>query len=266
MKVNQLSLKELYLHIKTMLLYHGHSYGLCALFGMLTLLSFLSGLPYGETPAIFVTGEIATQTVIAKRDFLIEDEEGTKERKAKIRAFQPLVFDYNPEVATRVREGILNLIHAINTLEINQDEEGLKNIQKQFNKTYLTNVDFNTFKTLALPNTQEFTFETLLPWIDNQLAQGILSDNRILFNTTNTIIIRDRNTKIEKVCSTTNGLLDLHALTVAMGNKIRSEQNLSEQAKKDLLKIFPYFLAPTLALNQEETNQKTDALLANIKK
>ena len=265
MKVNPLSLKELYLHIKTMLLYHGHSYGLCALFIMLIWLSFLSGLPYGETPAIFVTGEIATQTVIAKRDFLIEDEEGTKERKAKIRAFQPLVFDYNPEVATRVREGILNLIHAINTLEINQDEEGLKNIQKQFNKTYLTNVDFNTFKTLALPNTQEFTFETLLPWIDNQLAQGILSDNRILFNTTNTIIIRDRNTKMERVRSLSNGLLDLHALTVAMGNKIRAEQTLSEEARSALLKIFPYFLAPTLALNQEETNQRINSLLATVK-
>ncbi len=265
MKTNPLSIKELYLHIKTMLLYHGHSYGLCALFVMLIFLSFLSGLPYGQTPALFVTGEIATQTVIAKRDFLIEDEEGTKERKAKIRAIQPLVFDYNPEVATRVREGILNLIHTINTLEINHDEEGLKKIQEQFNKTYLTHLDFNTFKTLAQANTQEYTFETLLPWIDNQMVQGILSDNRILFNTTNTIIIRDRNTKMERVRSISNGLLDLHALTVAMGNKIRAEQSLSEEARSALLKIFPYFLAPTLALNQEETNQKINSLLATVK-
>ncbi len=265
MKTNPLSIKELYLHIKTMILYHGHSYGLISLFLTIVILSFLAGIPYGQAPAIFVNGEIANQTVVAKRDFLIEDEEGTKEKRAKIRSMQPLVFDYNREVATRVREGILNLIHAINTFEINQNETGLKTIQEQFNKTYLTTVDFETFKTLALPNTQEYAFEILLPWIDNQLAQGILSDNRILFNITNNIIIRDRNTKIEKVRSTTNGLLDLHALTVAMGNKIRSEQNLSEQAKKALLKIFPYFLAPTLALNQEETNQKTDALLANIK-
>ena len=133
MKANQLNLKQLYIHIKGMLLYHDHGYGMLSLLGTALLLAFFIGIPHNDSPVLFVAGEIADETVVAKRDFLVEDEEGTKNRRDKIRAIQPLVFDYNREVATHVREAILNLLHAINTFSIHNDINGLEKIQKQFN-------------------------------------------------------------------------------------------------------------------------------------
>lgn len=197
MRTNPLSLTELYRHIRGMLLYHDHDYGMLALLGTALLLAFLIGIPYGESPALFVAGEIADQTVVAKRDFLVEDEEGTKARRDKIRAIQPLVFDYNRNVATRVRENMLNLLHAINTFSIHNDLKGLEKIQKQFNTSYDTNFDLDTFKALAEAKTQDFAFDNLLPWIDSRLSDGILSDSRILYNTPNAILIRDTKTLME---------------------------------------------------------------------
>lgn len=265
MKTNPLSLKELYQHIRGMLLYHDHDYGMLALLGTALLLAFLIGIPYGESPALFVAGEIADQTVVAKRDFLVEDDEGTKTRRDKIRAIQPLVFDYNRDVATRVRENMLNLLHAINTFSIHNDINGLEKIQKQFNTSYDTNFSLDTFKALAEAKTQDFAFDNLLPWIDSRLSDGILSDSRILYNTPNAILIRDTKTLMERLRQTSTGLIDLQALTVAMGNQIRANHEIPENSKQALLKIFPHFLAPTLNLNQEETNQKTQAALDAVK-
>lgn len=265
MKDNQLSLSKLFAHIKGMLLYHDHDYGILALIFTALLLAFLIGIPYTENPALFVAGEIADQTVVAKRDFLVEDEEGTKLRRDKIRAIQPLVFNYNREVATHVRENILNLLHTINTFSIYHDIEGLEKIQKQFNSTYNTAITLNEFKTLASAKTQDFAFDTLLPWLDSRLSDGILADSRILYNTPNSILIRDSQTLMERLRPTGTGLIDLPSLTVAMGNQIRANMEISEDSKQALLKIFPHFLAPTLSLNQEATNEKTQAVLDTIK-
>lgn len=265
MRTNPLSLKELFFHIRGMILYHDHSYGLAVLLGTALLLSVLIGVPYGDNPALFVTGEIANKTVVAKRDFLVEDEEGTKLRRDKIRALQPLVFDYNREIATRVREHILNLLHSINTFSINNDVEGLKKVQQQFNATYQTNLGLDMFKYLADSKAQDFAFDVLLPWVDARLSDGILSDSRILYNTPNSILIRDSKTLMERLRQTSSGLIDMQSLTVALGNQIRSNLELTDNSRKALLKIFPYFLAPTLTLNQSETEQKTKAALSSVK-
>ncbi len=265
MKANQLNLKQLYIHIKGMLLYHDHGYGMLSLLGTALLLAFFIGIPHNDSPVLFVAGEIADETVVAKRDFLVEDEEGTKNRRDKIRAIQPLVFDYNREVATHVREAILNLLHAINTFSIHSDINGLEKIQKQFNSTYDTNVSLEEFKSLAAAKPQDFAFDTLLPWIDSRLSDGILADSRILYNTPNSILIRDTQTLAERLRSTSTGLIDLSSLTVAMGNQIRANLEISENSKQAFLKIFPHFLAPTLSLNQKETNDKTQAVLDSIK-
>lgn len=264
-KDNQLSLGKLFVHIKGMLLYHDHGYGTLALLFTALLLAFLIGIPYTENPALFVAGEIADQTVVAKRDFLVEDEEGTKLRRDKIRAIQPLVFNYNREVATHVRENILNLLHTINTFSIYNDVDGLEKIQKQFNSTYNTAITLGEFKALASAKTQDFAFDNLLPWIDSRLSDGILADSRILYNTPNSILIRDSQTLMERLRPTGTGLIDLPSLTVAMGNQIRANMEISEDSKQALLKIFPHFLAPTLSLNQEATNEKTQAVLDTIK-
>lgn len=265
MKDNQLSLSKLFAHIKGMLLYHDHSYGMAALAATALLLAFLIGMPHTENPALFVAGEIADKTVVAKRDFLVEDEEGTKLRRDKIRALQPLVFNYNREVATHVRENILNLLHTINTFSIYHDEEGLEKVQKQFNSTYNTTVTLDEFKALATAKAQDFAFDRLLPWIDSRLSEGILADSRILYNTPNSILILDSQTFMEHLRPTGTGLIDLPSLTVAMGNQIRANMDISEDSKQALLKIFPHFLAPTLSLNQEATNEKTKAVLDTIK-
>lgn len=265
MKDNQLSLSKLFAHIKGMLLYHDHGYGTLALISTALLLAFLIGIPYTENTALFVAGEIADQTVVAKRDFLVEDEEGTKVRRDKIRAIQPLVFNYNREVATHVRENILNLLHTINTYSIYNDIDGLEKIQKQFNSSYNTAIALSEFKALASAKTQDFAFDSLLPWIDSRLSDGILADSRILYNTPNSILIRDSQTLMERLRPTGTGLIDLPSLTVAMGNQIRANMEISEDSKQALLKIFPHFLAPTLSLNQEATNEKTQAALDTIK-
>ncbi len=264
-KDNQLSLSKLFAHIKGMLLYHDHGYGMAALAATALLLAFLIGMPSTENPALFVAGEIADKTVIAKRDFLVEDEEGTKLRRDKIRAIQPLVFNYNREVATHVRENILNLLHTINTFSIYHDIDGLEKIQKQFNSTYNTAITLEEFKALAAAKTQDFAFDNLLPWIDSRLSDGILADSRILYNTPNSILILDSQTFMEHLRPTGTGLIDLPSLTVAMGNQIRANMDISEDSKQALLKIFPHFLAPTLSLNQEATNEKTKAVLDTIK-
>lgn len=57
MKANQLNLKQLYIHIKGMLLYHDHGYGMLSLLGTALLLAFFIGIPHTMTALSFLSRE-----------------------------------------------------------------------------------------------------------------------------------------------------------------------------------------------------------------
>ena len=247
-----------------MFLYHEHGLGMLALFIVIAMLSVFAGLPAKETPHIFLAGEIASKNVTADKEIIIEDTEATRLRHEQIRAMQPLIFDVDKKSASRVREDILSLLHTLNTSVINHDQTSLDTIVTLFNNTYNTSLDTETFKLLAKPKTQEYAFNILLHWIDTYLLAGVLPNMRLLDNSQNSIIVRNRDNKAESVRTSNTGLIDVHTLTVALGNKIRSDNAVDAKTQGVLIEVFPRLLLPTLAMNQDASDERIEEILLSI--
>ena len=263
-KTNPLNLFLLYQHIRSMFFYHERGFGMIALLSVIIVLSGLSGIPLRQAPVIFVAGEVASKDVIADREIMIEDVEATRFRRNKIKALQPLVFDINQDRAIKAREDILALLHTLNTSIANEDQTSLDNMRKSFNKKYITNLDLDSFKHLAHPTAQEYAFTTLLPWLDKYLLAGVLPDMRLLGSSQNAIIIRNKAGVKESVRSIENGFVDIRALVVALGNKIRTDNVLNIKMQSAFIETFPMLLLPTLTLNHEASNARLKSILLAV--
>lgn len=261
-KTNPLNLSSLYQHIKSMFFYHDHGFGMLVLFSVIVLLSFFAGIPLKQAPPIFIAGEVASENVIANKEIIIEDKEATRSRHDQIRSMQPLIFDVNRQSVTRVREDILSLLHTLNTSISMNNNEKIAKIVEAFNTTYNTNLDISTFQNLASVNTQEYTFNTLLPWIERHLILGVLPDMRVLSTIQSSITVRDIKNNTESLYSIRNGLLDMRALIVALGNKIRTDNELSADAQVAIMETFPKLLLPTLAINQDASNAQVEKIIS----
>lgn len=250
--VSPLSLKKLYAHVKAMFLYHDHGYGLVCLGATLLVLCLLAGIPHSTTQTLYVAGDIATETIVADRDLLIKDVNASQMRQEQVRAMQPLIFDINKNNVDQVREQLLSFLHSLNTATT--EETNLNVRAEEFNARYNANITPEILTHLTGINAQSYAFEQLLPWIDIYLSNGVLSNARVMNTAQQAIVIRDLQNKFERLVD--EDILDLQALIVLLGSKIRSNSDLSVATQDAFIATLPHMLLPTLNLNQGASDER----------
>lgn len=242
-----------------------HEYGRSTVFFVATilLLSILTSINFEQDIPFFLAGEVATQNVEADRDLIIEDVAKTRAKQEQAKAMQPLIFDLDKESATRVRDDMMLFLHNLNIKSL--EEDGLEIILSEFNILNGTNFPLTYMEALASAEAQKYAMEDLLPWLDSYLIAGILPDMRQLPNMQSSIIVRDVDTGSETLVSQISGLLDIRTLTVALEQEVNEDRNLTAQTKAAFIEIFPILILPTLALNQDAFQQRSEQLLQSIK-
>lgn len=261
-KASPLNSAELCATIRIMLNHHHHGWGLAALGGVLVALALLAGLQMGQRPGIYLAGEIAARDVVADRDMLIEDTKSTQARREQAMALQPMVFDLDKESMARFRDDALGLLHGLNTKGL--EETGLEEVRKEFNERHGSELSASTFRVLADEDVQSYVLKTVMPWLEGFLAEGVLPDMRQLSTVQNAIIVRDVDTGAETLRTQAGGLHDQRSLVVALGQSLRSTPELRSKAKAALLEVLPLLVMPTLAVNQDATNQRNAEVLRAV--
>ena len=245
-----------------MLAHHHHDWGLLSLGGVLLALSLLAGVQMGQRPGIYLAGEIAAHDVVADRDMRVEDPQGTEARRAQATALQPLVFDLDKESVALFREDTLALLHALNTTGL--EDGGLETVRRDFNERYGGELSAEAVCTLADEEVQTYLLNAIMPDLEETLAEGVLPDMRQLSTVQNAIIVRDVTNGSEVLRTQAEGLHDQRSLLVALGSQLRSASDLRPRAKAALLDALSLLIMPTLALNQDATNQRNAAVLRAV--
>ena len=246
-----------------MFLHHHHDWGLLSLAAALLFLSLLCAVQPGRTArVVYPAGEIATHDVVSDRDLLVEDPQATQLRRDRALALQPMVFDIDKKALESFREESLGLLDAINRKGL--DTTGLENVRRAFNERHLSDVSASAFRLLAASYVQEYLLDTLIPWMESTLSNGVIADMRQIANTDNAVIVRDLDSGTETLLTQAGGLKDLRLFRVSLGRKLRSEEKLNSRTKVVLQEIMPLMVVPTLAVNQEVTNQRNEEMLAAV--
>ncbi|MBR3881303.1 MAG: HDIG domain-containing protein [Mailhella sp.] len=262
-KISPVSVAQLFGHIRSMVLHHHHEWGLLSLAAALVLLSLLCAIQPGRaTRVVYPAGEIAAQDVIADRDLLVEDPQATQLRRDRALALQPMVFDLDKKGLERFRQESLGLLDDINKRGL--DDAGLEIVRLGFNERHLSDVSGRAFRTLASAPVQEYLLNKLIPWMESTLSNGVIADMRQLANTDNAAIVRDLDSGTEVLRTQAGGLSDLRMFKVALGRKLRAETGLKSSTKVMLQEVMPLMVVPTLAVNQEVTNQRNADMLAAV--
>ena len=246
-----------------MVLHHHHEWGLVSLAAALIVLSLLCAIQPGRSArVVYPAGEIAAQDVVADRDLLVEDPQATQMRRDRALALQPMVFDLNKKALESFRNESLGLLDDINKRGL--DDAGLEIVRLGFNERHLSDVSGTAFRTLASAHVQEYLLNKLIPWMESTLSNGVIGDMRQLSSTDNAAIVRDLDSGTEVLRTQAGGLSDLRMFRVALGRKLREDTGLNQRAKVVLQEVMPLMVIPTLAVNQEVTNQRNADMLAAV--
>ncbi|WP_458400216.1 HDIG domain-containing metalloprotein [Mailhella sp.] len=262
-KISPVSVSQLFGHIRSMVLHHHHEWGLVSLVAALIVLSLLCAIQPGRSAlVVYPAGEIAAQDVVADRDLLVEDPQATQMRRDRALALQPMVFDLNKKALESFRNESLGLLDDINKRGL--DDAGLEIVRLGFNERHLSDVSGTAFRTLASAHVQEYMLNKLIPWMESTLSNGVIADMRQLSSTDNAAIVRDLDSGTEVLRTQAGGLSDLRMFRVALGRKLREDTGLNQRAKVVLQEVMPLMVIPTLAVNQEVTNQRNADMLAAV--
>lgn len=261
-KASPLNMVELFVTVRDMVLYHHHGWGVAALLSVIALLALLAGVPIGQRSGLWLAGEIAGRDVVADRDMMIEDPEATRIRREQARALQPLIFDLDRESVSRFREDTLSLLNDLNTRGL--EDSGLEEVRRAFNERYGADISARSFRALAAHDAQGYVLHVVMPWLESFLSEGVLPDMRQLSTAQNAIIVRDVETEAETLRTQAGGLHDQRSLLVALGQNLRAASELKPQAKTALLEVLSHLVLPTLALNQDATNQRNAEILRAV--
>ena len=262
-KISPVSVAQLFGHIRSMILHHEHGWGIVSLAVALIVLSLLCSIQPGQSARVlYPAGEIAARDVMADRDLLVEDAQATQARRDRALALQPMVFDLSKQALESFRNESLGLLDEINKRGL--DDAGLEIVRIGFNERHLSDISGTAFRTLASAQVQEYMLNKLIPWMESALSNGVIADMRLLANTDNAAIVRDLDSGTEVLRTQAGGLSDLRMFKVALGRKLRSETSLNQRAKVVLQEVMPLMVVPTLAVNQDITNQRNADMLAAV--
>ena len=262
-KISPVSIVQLLSHSASMFRHHHHDWGLLALFCALTVLSLLCAVQPGrQAKVVYPAGEIAAVDVVADRDMMVEDPKATQLRRDRSLALQPTVFDLDKKSIESFHRESLGLLDSINRQGL--EDAGVEAVRRAFNEKHGSDISLAEFRVLSSAPVQDYMLKTLIPWMESALSSGVIADIRQLANSDYAAVIRDLDSGTEVLHTQADGLSDLRLFRVALGRKLRDEGSLTTRAKSVLQEIMPLMVVPSLAVNQEVTNQRNEEMLSAV--
>ena len=226
--------------------------GLGYLVTTLIILSLLAGFRFERSIKLFVAGDVATQDVKAEENLLLEDQDASRKRREQVGLAQPPVYDLSREAALELRRAVSSAIAQVNATA----PEAMEALRLRLAPTFGPDI---TVKTLLAWKNEDFQrplVEDVLPWVEDALLKGVVSEKRLLATTRFGIIIRDLLSGEESLLGDVMLVADLRDLRRDFEDFLRQELDKGQRFRKSMTEMIFPLLAPTLTLNQEATQAR----------
>ena len=270
MKNSPLRFTELSRMTRTTLSRHHHGIGLVVLVVTLFVLSVLAGLNPPMESKIFMAEEVADSDVIAHRNLIVEDPQATQAKRDQMAMVQPTVFDLSVSEIAMMRDKIFSILKQLNEVDPGTSQEDIRrNLGEKLGEA----VSSEAMSLWMQPDVQEYILGTALPWMEERLREGVVSDTRLALPSKNGILVRDMDTGSEMLRPNAADIRDVPAILAAFGQKLKADSGLPLQARRAVMTLFSPLTMPTLTLNREATlalgnavAQTVEPVLYNIQK
>ncbi len=225
--------------------------------GFMLLLLGLSALgTYDFSPSgrLFTLDEVATYDVTADRSFLLEDADATRARRETAAKNQPLVCDLNLEPLYNLRKRVQDTFISINNAD---NPAELAALHQVLSDESPEDFPYRSFELLIKPEVQQLVTTKVLPWLEQRLREGAVSDMRLLMNRRGGVLIRNLQNGEEKLLSDTQSVPSIKDVSSDLALMLRG---LDEPgAVKRAVAVFLNGLVmPTLTPNYESTSARAE--------
>ncbi len=260
-KTNNFGLKKVSRFIKIVFMTHYAGYATWSLFGVILILSLLTGLENASKGQIYMAGETAASDVYAIRTLRVEDSYATQLRRNQNMELQPLLFDINKKAIRAFREEVLHLLTTLSAST--QDSQSFEKLKASFKTKENKEFSNDFFKTLARIEVQNYLTKRLLPYTEKILLQGIFS-SREQISPASTILIRDPELGSESLLIPNRTVLpDINSLYLSVGQELNAS-TLSANEKSILMLLIEGFAPSSLDLNKEDTIKRAATVASTV--
>lgn len=219
-------------------------------------LSALASFDFTPEKRMLVAGEVATQDIVADRNFLFEDRQATRQNKELARQYQPLVCDLTLVPVDELRRSLQEIIISINQAETKAERANLR-----ITVSYETGEELPQEAIAALSSdaAQNYVMEKILPFLEARLSEGVLSEMRSVIRFKGGIIIRNLNTNEETHYPEVQGVPDLKTVETELTQRLKQMPG-NAQARRAVGQLLTALMRPTLLPNIEATKSRIDAV------
>ncbi len=225
--------------------------GMVFLFCVLVLLSLMAGISFQPRVSLYTVGEIATQTVTAKKDLLVEEKASTQLKRAEVAASQPMVFDLDLEKAHGLRNRIGAIFSTVNNARMDQ----LEQIRWQIAENLNSEISRDTLDIIRNNEIQNLILIRVVPWLFKELSRGVVMDSRQLQRLNHGILVRSLSTKEEILRLDLHQLMDISLLKDDLETYLRTDLHKPMRIRNAILELVEPMLHASLVPNSEATRQ-----------
>ena len=261
MKSSPLRFTELSRLARITLLRHHHGMGLGILIVSLFLVSVLAGLNPPTETRVFMEGEVADSNVIAHRSLVVEDSQATQTKRDQMAMVQPTVFDLSVSEIAAMRDKIFGLLKTLNEADPGAQPD---DVRRKLSEKLGEPVSLEVMELWMQPDVQEYILGMALPWMEDRLREGVVSDARLALPSKNGILVRDMDTGTETLRPNAADIRDVPAVLAAFTQKLRADSGLPLQARRAVITLFSPLAMPTLTLNREATLSLGNAVAQTV--
>ena len=223
-------------------------------------------------------GTISHKDIKADRDFLVEDQESTKQKKIDAGENIKSVYDYDSNAAITVKEKLVKAFNSINEFSQNLPME------KQADYTFINTQEAQKVKKLLaahleFPLSSEEFHALIEKKYSNELQQKfyltIISfyENRYITNANFTkgendkgITLRDLKTQNEEELKDISQVINIKDIDAALGKRVNAIFSRDDQdLKRATFSISKKLIQPNLTFNKEATEKKKFAAMEDVK-
>ena len=209
-------------------------------------------------------GEIAQKDIKASQEFLVEDEELTKQRKDEAEKSSLFVYDSDnskTDINRRIRESFTFGRQALLPILFSEMEpalrsEKLEELKKKYFEILEFSEDADLFRQLTNDNFSHQMEDSITVAVNLVLGKGIVGNKTVLMSQKGKgIILKDISSQEEKKVEDVSLFYSLEDARKQVGSVI--EQNLKNNGRPEIIgtavKFAELFLRPNITFNKKQT-------------
>jgi cyclic-di-AMP phosphodiesterase PgpH len=228
--------------------------------------------------AKYQKGMIAGKDVKADRDFLVEDQESTKQKRIDATVNVKPIYDFDSNVVNNVKNKLNNAFASVtdfyqslpkvkpseySSINVHENQKAKKRLETSLGFS-LNPEEFYTLKEhkFSIDMQQKF-FRIIVSFYENRY---ITNSNFTNVEKGNGISVRNVRTQTEEDSRDVSSIINIKEIDAVLLKKINSIFNRDEQdLKRTAFSMVKYLIEPNLTFNKDATEKKKLATMEEVK-